>query len=189
MLYIYDANKLLYRKANLHVFFYILVLTCIAAIFGFTAGKAPMDTNQGTARVHFSEDTVVLSTFTPEGFITYMKEINIKYPHIVYAQALVESNHFKSKIFQENHNLFGMKQARVRCNLAKTTERGHASYDHWTESVVDYALYQSSYLYGIKSESDYFAKLKASYAGDPDYVDKLKTIIKKENLEEYVDSI
>jgi len=189
MFYKYDSNKLLYRKAGGTILFYFLLSITCAAIFGFAIASKPNKSSVQETTVYLSSDTVVLTSFTPERFVSYMKQVNVKYPHIVYAQSLLETQHFNSKIFQENNNLFGMKQARVRCNVAVNTSRGHALYNHWTESVIDYALYQSSYLYGIKSEAAYFAKLQKSYAGDPTYVDKLKKLIEKHKLEEYVDSI
>ena len=108
--------------------------------------------------------------------------LNIKFPHIVLAQAKLESGNYSSKIFKENHNLFGMKEARVRIHTSKGTQFNHAYYSHWKESVYDYAFYQCRYLSGIRSESEYFSYLGASYAEDTEYVSKLKRMIEKEEL-------
>lgn len=110
----------------------------------------------------------------------YLEEINIKFPQIVYAQAKLESSNFKSKIFHENNNFFGMKCATKRAFMHKGENRGHAKYDKWEDCVIDYALYQAQYLSHIKTENQYFAYLKANYAEDPNYVEKLKQIIKNE---------
>jgi flagellum-specific peptidoglycan hydrolase FlgJ len=75
-----------------------------------------------------------------------------------------------------------MKEAALRANLATGTNRGHALYDNWQDSVVDYALYYSTYLYDIKTEGEYFEYLRQNYAEDPTYVERLKSLIKKENL-------
>jgi uncharacterized FlgJ-related protein len=101
------------------------------------------------------------------------------------AQSILETGHFKSNVFKENHNLFGMKQATIRINTAKGTQNGHAYYDNWYESVYDYAFYQCRYLATIRNEREYFSYLSKSYAesGD-DYVVALKNVIKKNNLKE-----
>jgi len=117
------------------------------------------------------------NTFSKEEFIKYLKEINIKFPHIVYAQAWQESR-FSSPIFKENNNLFGMKLARSRTTTATGLHRKHAMYNSWKECVLDYALYQASYLNHIKTEEQYLQYLK-SYAGSPTYVQKISALSKK----------
>ena len=95
---------------------------------------------------------------------------------------MVETGHWKSNIFKENHNLFGMKQARVRINTAGGTQNGHAYYDNWIESVYDYAFYQNRYLTNVRTESEYYAMLSASYAEASNYVEVLKSTVEKQNL-------
>jgi flagellum-specific peptidoglycan hydrolase FlgJ len=77
-----------------------------------------------------------------------------------------------------------MKQARQRVNTAKGTQNNHAYYDSWEESVYDYAFYQCRYLGGIHTEEEYFRYLNASYAEDPNYVSKVKSVIEKQKLRE-----
>lgn len=122
--------------------------------------------------------------FNEEKLIQMLKDLNVKFPHIVLAQAKLETGHFKSKIFNENHNLFGMKEARVRIHTAKGTQYNHAYYDNWMESVYDYAFYQATYHSDKKTERQYYRALDKSYAESKNYSDALKEIIKRENLEE-----
>jgi flagellum-specific peptidoglycan hydrolase FlgJ len=121
--------------------------------------------------------------FSPAKLKSYILELNIRFPHIVYAQAKLESGNFKSEVFKTNNNLFGMKQARKRPTTAKGTELNHAFYESWQESVVDYGMFSATYLNDIKTESDYFEYLNQNYAEDPNYVVKLKTIIKNNTIE------
>lgn len=120
--------------------------------------------------------------FTAENLKAYILELNIRFPHIVYAQAKLETGNFKSKIFRENNNLFGMKEAKRRPTTNKGTENNHAVYLNWKESVVDYAMYSAAYLNGIKSESEYFDYLRQNYAQDTSYVLRLKEIIEKQKM-------
>jgi uncharacterized FlgJ-related protein len=149
-------------------------------LFGFTSN--PTNEIQNLSQ----EDKLIVireyNEFSEEKLIEKITELNFRYPHIILAQAKLESGHFKSTIFLENNNMFGMKEAKLRANLAKGTNRNHAYYDTWQESVIDYALYYSSYLRSIKTEGEYFEYLKQNYAEDPTYVQRLKQIIKKQDL-------
>ena len=149
-------------------------------LFGFTSN--PTNEVQNLSQ----EDKLIVireyNEFSEEKLIEKITELNFRYPHIILAQAKLESGHFKSTIFLENNNMFGMKEAKLRANLAKGTNRNHAYYDSWQESVIDYALYYSSYLRSIKTEGEYFEYLKQNYAEDKTYVQRLKQIIKKQDL-------
>lgn len=149
-------------------------------IFGFTSNPANKAQNLS------QEDKLIVvreyNEFSETKLIDKIKELNFKYPHIILAQAKLESGHFKSTIFLENNNMFGMKEAKLRANLAKGTNRGHAYYETWQESVIDYALYYSSYLRSINTEGEYFEYLRQNYAEDVTYVQRLKEIIKKQDL-------
>ena len=122
--------------------------------------------------------------FEKQKLVEMLKDLNVKFPYIVMAQSIQETGHWKSGIFLENHNLFGMKEAQRRITTAEGTNRNHAYYNHWRESVYDYAFYQCRYLNGIHTESDYFTYLGASYAEDSSYVERLKKVIEKEGLKE-----
>lgn len=120
--------------------------------------------------------------FSEESFIEMLQELNVKYPYIVLAQARIESGRYSSRIFKENHNLFGMKQANRRINTAEGTQYGHAFYQTWRESVYDYAFYQSRYLSSATTEEEYYYIIGKSYAEDPKYISKLKNEVEKYKL-------
>lgn len=120
--------------------------------------------------------------FSEELFIEMLQDLNVKYPYIVLAQARIESGHYSSRIFKENHNLFGMKQANRRINTAEGTQYGHAFYQTWRESVYDYAFYQSRYLSSATTEEEYYYIIGKSYAEDPKYISKLKNEVQKNKL-------
>jgi uncharacterized FlgJ-related protein len=183
MIYKFDKEKLVYvkdkRKARMLVAGVATALVLFFIIGRYTSFET-LD--------KFEKELVILNLekernkFTEEKLISLMKDLNIKFPHIVLAQAKLESGNYKSKIFKQNHNLFGMRQARVRVNTAKGTNLNHAYYDNWQESVYDYAFYQCRYMSDARTEQDYFAALDASYAEANKYSATLKHIIQKENL-------
>ncbi len=116
--------------------------------------------------------------FTEANLKQYLKDIHIAFPDIVFSQAVLESGNFKSNIFRINHNMFGMKLAKQRPTLAIDEENGHAVYNNWKESVLDYALFQSRYLSVIKTKELYLEYLRNNYAEDSSYVHRLNCIIR-----------
>lgn len=185
MYYKFNQDSLIFEKINISSKILIgvgIVLGCIVAT-GFTL----INTSQ-IDKLSQEEKLIIINQyneFTEEKFIKEVKDLNFKFPYIVIAQSIQETGRFKSKIFLENSNLFGMKQARQRVNLAKGTERGHAYYNTWQESLYDYALYYGVYLNKIRTEEEYFEYLSQYYAEDPNYVENLKQLIKKHNLKQY----
>lgn len=174
----YERVKLVPRMSA----FFILGL-CVSLITGFIWTDKKQETQN---QIITPEERIIIlkehNSFTENKLIREIKGLNFRFPHIVLAQSKLETGNFKSGIFKENQNLFGMKEASVRINTAKGTNRGHAYYDSWKESLYDYAFYCSTYLSKIKKEELYFQYLSDSYAEDPNYVKRLKSIIEKENL-------
>jgi flagellum-specific peptidoglycan hydrolase FlgJ len=85
---------------------------------------------------------------------------------IVYAQAVLETDNFNSRICKEYNNLFGLYDSK---------HKQFYRFDHWTESVVAYKNFIQ-----IKKDSteDYYSFLsRIGYAEDPKYIQKLKRIV------------
>tara|TARA_R110000803_G_scaffold74090_4_gene138128 strand:+ start:2394 stop:2966 length:573 start_codon:yes stop_codon:yes gene_type:complete len=186
MIFKYDKERLLYSKLCIKTWvLYLLSILLLIAIVGFSIGRNTAkeviieNLQQGETEIFIAE----VDTFTQDKLVSMLSDLNVQYPHIVMAQSILETGHFKSDIFFENHNLFGMKQARRRITTAEGTNRNHAYYNHWRESVYDYAFYQCRYLSKLDSEEDYFKYLGASYAEASNYVSSLKHVIKKNDLE------
>lgn len=102
--------------------------------------------------------------FSEEKMVDMLIHLNVKNIPIVVAQARLESGSYKSTIFKDNNNMFGMKCAYSRIHTHDGEQHNHAKYDTWRDCVLDYAFYQASYLKDAKSESDYLKCLDASYA-------------------------
>ena len=184
MFYKIDREQLVLTKDQKK--FYICLGTFAAvALASFILGRYA----QFKSLDKFEKELVVLNLekernrFTEEKLIQMLQDLNVKFPHIALAQAKLETGNFKSAVFKENNNLFGMKEARVRVNTAKGTSLNHAYYDNWQESVYDYAFYQCRYMSNAGSESEYFRALDGSYAKvDGSYSKALKKIIETDNL-------
>jgi hypothetical protein len=182
MYYKFNEQTLLFEKSKISnkVIVVAGVFIAILLILGFTSNPANKVQNLSQ-----EEKLIVIreyNEFSESKLVDKIKQLNFKFPHIILAQSYQETGHYKSGIFLENHNMFGMKQAQLRSTLAKGTNRGHAYYENWQESLYDYALYYSTYLHDIKTEGEYFEYLRQNYAEDKTYVQRLKALIKKNNL-------
>lgn len=126
------------------------------------------------------------SSFTTDEDINYKNlyskilEYNIKFPDVVFAQAVLETGHFRSKLFQNSNNLFGMKLPRKRETVAVgKTQGGYAKFDNWESSVYDYSLWQN-YIFsknGEISKTDYLKILDKIYSESKGYSNKVLKII------------
>ena len=167
----------------LHIILYftlgIILSFTIAISVGYTLGKKD--------RLNLSEEEKLIiiqekNQFTQTKLIDKLKELNVKFPHIALAQSMLETGNYTSKIFRENNNLFGLREAKQRITTAKGTENNHAYYHTWYESVLDYSFYQCRYLSNIITEEQYYDYLSQSYAEDPNYIKQIKNIIYTNNL-------
>jgi len=129
---------------------------------------------------HEHEILVILAqhnAFSEEKLVKLIKDMNFRFPSVIYAQAILETGNFKSRVFIENNNLFGMHKATQRVTLSIGTESNYAYYNTWMESVYDYGFYYSKYLDKMLTEEEYFSYLQQYYAEDTEYVGKLRVII------------
>mgnify|MGYP003664707631 len=184
MIYKYNEEKLKYIPITSNSFLIFLRIALIffgAMLFLGLTYTPTIKYITNTENVLIVEDE---NEFNEERLIDEINKLNFRFPHIILAQARLESGNFSSKIFIENHNLFGMKEARVRLNLAKGTQHGHAYYNSWEESITDYALWYSTYAYKCKSEKQLYKLLDKQYAEATNYVTSLQHIILVNNLKE-----
>ena len=192
--YCYDSKNLSLKKESVlnnikrNYLFYIIFSTLISllSIFLFKLLFIPNISLKEVPSLKSKYEKVciaeVQNNFTEEKFINKIKQLNLKYPHIAYAQAMLESGNFTSKIFKENNNMFGMKQARTRINLAKSTQYNHAYFETWEDCLLDFAFHRATYFSKLKTEQDYYNYLGKYYAEDPSYIGKLKSMVNKHKL-------
>lgn len=188
----YNKDELKFEQINpksyIKIASYILISFIILFIIGWASGTNKYITNHLIQRNEITDTLVVLEKpFTKADFIELIKDCNIKYPHIVVAQAEIESGNFTSEIFRHNHNMFGMRMARTRITTAEKEVNGFAYYRDWKDCVYDYAMYQSSSMSGADNEQEYFDRLGEKYAQDSSYVGAVKAVIAREKLRSMFD--
>ena len=104
----------------------------------------------------------------------------VMYQDIVILQSRLETGYYTSDIFLNANNLFGMRYPSRRYTVATGIYKEHAQYAHWSDSVIDYALWQQYYLsrgyrLGGEIDSDFYLVFLncIPYAEDRRYVSKL----------------
>lgn len=111
-----------------------------------------------------------LSSDYPNGnlLVDALEYYNVKYPDIVYAQAILETGHFKSRVCKEYNNLFG---------LYNSYTKDYYKFNHWSDSVLAYV---DMIQYKYKQGENYYDFLeRIGYAEDPHYTNKVKNIVKQ----------
>jgi hypothetical protein len=99
-----------------------------------------------------------------EGLWEALEYYEIHHKEIVYAQAILETGNFKSKLCIKGHNLFGITKNGKYCR-----------YNHWSESVLAYKTkIQDRYKEG---ENYYHFLKRIRYAEARDYDVKLMRIV------------
>lgn len=119
---------------------------------------------------------------THELLYEVINEKNIKHPEVVFAQAIIESGHFKSPLFINKNNLFGMKVPKKRETTAVNKgNKGYAKYHSWDSSVDDYLLWQEFTLKNKNelTKTQYLSLLGKIYAKDKNYITSLKRVMNK----------
>ena len=137
----------------------------------YTSSKSVEATNncQTIEEIHSAEPTMSLA----DSIKMLIAQMNIAHPDIVFAQAILETGNFKSDVFRENNNLFGMRQALSRPHTQTGMNIGYAVYPTWQLSVIDYAINQAWSAKRLSREQ-YIEYLRTTYATDSTYIDNLK---------------
>lgn len=183
MFYTYNKKELRYNQVTRR--FYIInalfIIIVSSVLYGFGRYNAVNALTE-----HEREFIIYLDQkyFSEDQLIKELKSKNINKPYIVLAQTKIETGNFTSAIFKQNHNLFGMKKARIRPTTSLGLKRGHAYYDKWESSVEDYGYYQAYQgLAKVDSDEEYYNLLaQLGYAEDPNYIFKVKSLAQKLKL-------
>lgn len=176
---LFDKNTLSQRSVRITpIVFAFLLINTLCVLTGFVSSTYMRDVTYLTReqKIHIINS---LDKFSVESYKQSLKDLNIKYPRVVFAQALIESGNFKSAIFRENNNSLGMKEAKIRPSTNIGTNRNHAVYNTWRDCVTDYALWQSYHLKNIHSEEEYIQLLGSIYATSPEYVQTIRKNLDK----------
>jgi uncharacterized FlgJ-related protein len=106
--------------------------------------------------------------FTPQLFVKKVKESGITYPDVAIAQSLWETGYFKSDVFLNNNNLFGMRHPGKRETTSIGKSLNHAKYNNWLDSIADYKLWEKDWGMDKLPRDQYINKLNRVYCFPPE---------------------
>jgi len=113
------------------------------------------------------------------GVYNEILEQGLEFPDIVFAQAVLESGNFTSRLTKENNNLFGMKKPSKRPTTSVGISHGYAVYESWRESIEDYYIFQEMLFSKHKfTRSSYLNYLDRYYSTTKGYKNRVLQIIK-----------
>lgn len=113
----------------------------------------------------------------------HLLSMRAPFPKVILIQAKIESDSYKSILYQKNKNMFGMKISTERVTTAGDGRAGYKSYVNWKESVTDYILWQFSHNVDKLSQEEYITYLGKIYAEDPKYSSKIRAKLKEINFD------
>lgn len=124
--------------------------------------------NEEVNYIEIKQPEFLTSTNPENDLIDVLNYYGVQHPDIVYAQAILETGYFNSRVYREYNNLFGLYNSRTK---------DYYKFNHWVESVIAYLEYIQ---YKYKSPGDYYEFLDSiGYAEDPNYTNKLKRIVNR----------
>lgn len=145
------------------VFVFLFLLSIAVICLGVFKNEGKADTI-----VEMQEDSIpsFYSKSPQNGLYEAMEFYNIHHQDIVFAQAVLETGNFSSKLCVDHNNLFGLYDSK---------HGRYYRFNHWTESVEAYQKWiQKRY----KPPHDYYHFLdRIGYATDRNYTSKLKRIV------------
>ena len=186
MYYKYDEKQLKFIKDKLGIRI-ALGTTVLLMVGSFFIGRYFQSDTLDTieSKVQIINLQKERDRFSKDKFVEELKNKGVKFPHIVMAQAIIESGLGRSEIFKSNNNLFGMREAKSRMTTCAGSKNNFAYYKKWQDGIVDMAFFQCTYLNNIDTEDKYYLFLSAHYAESPNYSQTIKNIVSKQNLKSY----
>lgn len=182
MFYSYNKESLEFKKISIRKYVIIAILIFLSMGFGGAGIKIVLINGEKEINL------VTENSFSEEKLIKEIESYNFKYPDIILAQAYLESGNFKSNVFLENGNLFGMREAGGRVTTALGTKNNHAYYENWRQSLIDRSLFEAAYLRNL-SRSEYMLYLKRNYAEIKDYDKLVQNLINKKQLKKKIKNV
>lgn len=117
---------------------------------------------------------------THSGVYNEILEQGLEFPDIVFAQAVLESGGFTSRLTKENNNIFGMRKPSKRPTTSVGVSHGYAVYEDWRESIEDYGLFQEMLFSKHNfTRTSYLEYIDRYYSTTKGYKNRVLRIIKE----------
>lgn len=179
-LYYRDNTDLTFKPVKIsHYIYTTLLIIFITSSFSFTSA---IKLNNYVEKIG-----IIIRTneqeFSEENLRNEIKRLNLKFPEVVYQQCIIEGasktgKRWNNPIFIEGNNFLGLKKSFYRPSTAISWNQDYyCQYNSWRDCLLDYSLFQATFVSKIKSEQEYYQFLNdLGYSISPEYVNTLKTL-------------
>lgn len=156
----------------------ISTLLVLTICFSFKIVKAS-SYQKPKVKHHHSQRSEYKTQLEDSILLDSIKSLGGQFPLIILAQAKFESANYHSKLFRENHNLFGMRYVTRRKTTAIGKNLSYAKYITWYDSLKDYLIWQDIVLSHLSTKEEFLLYISRNYSHDKNYLKKLNKIIAK----------
>lgn len=155
------------KQSILNIILCIIIAPMIYVIYIYQVKLDKL--NEDDVEIRLEQPEFLMSELNDTIMLQACIYYGIEHPEIVTAQAILESGYFRSNVFKEYNNPFGLYNSRTK---------DYYRFKHWSDAIIAYKL-MIEYKY---KEGDYYIFLKnLPYAEDSLYIDKIKSIVKRLN--------
>jgi hypothetical protein len=113
-----------------------------------------------------------------------LKDTGAWYPDILLKQAKLESGDYKSGLYKEAYNLYGMKRVSSRATTQIGSYIGYGAYANWCLSALDRILWDEYRFKGKKPTREEYLKALDIYAEAESYQNMINNVKVDIELEE-----
>lgn len=154
-------------------------MICLGIFFlGFISSKITIPERN----VDSTEETsTIKNIFDSTTVVSYLNKHQVKFSHIVLAQAKLESGLLNnSKLAKESNNILGLRVSARRYTFC-TNNHDYGNFAKFLsveDCIKDYKSWQIQNAFFITTEEEYFSLLETVYCKDPGYIQAIKKLIK-----------
>lgn len=146
--------------------FSILTIICTSQLISQTSDESENIKHLGEEQIIVKESREYYEPPVEKtDFLNFCKREDIKHGEIIWQQTILESGHYKSKLYKEKNNMLGLYDSK---------NKEYFNFDHWTDCLIGYRdMIQNQW----DGETEYYTFLEElPYAIDSNYINKLKSI-------------
>lgn len=158
-LYVFDEKTLKYEPHNRSSFKIIVTVIVAFLLLGATSIVKINRTFEKIPVIVDHKEEIL----NPNNVKNCIKELNIKFEDIVWAQVMIESQNCTSQLAVTQNNITGMEWCKGRPTTSKNIGNRFAFYNSFRDCLIDYSLWQTFSTRSNISREDYLKLLDRVY--------------------------
>lgn len=160
------------KQGKFNICFFVLLGFMLSIIIVDSIKSIKLKEEKHKVEIRLEQPYFLLEELNDTIMLQACRYYGIKHPEIVTAQGILESGYFRSNVFKEYNNPFGLYNSRTK---------DYYKFNHWSDAII---AYKTMIEYKYKGGNYYMFLKNLPYAEDSLYINKVKSIerkIKNEN--------